>query len=189
LAEACALSDFHKPIQFFTCEFLGDILQVDPVQYPKTGERLAVTEPLSVKETNRTQRLVCRFELVCNLFRREKLNGKYRSDEKRFDSLEIQQVFFLHHGFYECEQIGCIRTWLYAKAISPGYDYLITHDIRGAGLGIHVKNNFYLNSEFKKGLLSRGSGTIYRMMTAKTYEERRSAFNIPIADGQFIDDP
>lgn len=106
LKQAIALSKIHSNVQFFLRRYMATITK-----------RLAIiaeegaTISLTSSEAARIERAFYRFELYCNLFRREDTphGGHAYEDDSRKD------IFFDKFMPYENEQFVCIYDYLFSE--------------------------------------------------------------------------
>lgn len=110
LNEAASLEQFHELVQLFTTDFVARALSKNPVTgSPEKSEPALITE----RELYRIQRAFYRFELYCNLFKRnEKCRNPIRPPPLVIPFEDQSRLFFHRFAPWENEQLACIHDFL-----------------------------------------------------------------------------
>ena len=172
LSEALYMSKIHTCADFFATEFASYALYKNPTL---RGSNAAP----SSTEMIRTKRILYRFELFCNLFRKPS-HDRMRRGERNcliqpipFEDEELRDIFFDKFSPWENEQLGCIHDYL-IEEITPPFTDVAKHDIDwGGDLSIPWTNMFDGSDLFyKEGYLLKGLEFVFQLSTASTYDDR-----------------
>lgn len=171
LSEALHMSRVHGCVEFFAAEFASFALS-------KNSTTRGSNAAPSFTELIRIKRILYRFELYCNLFRKPSHDRMIR--DKRncliqpspFGKQEQRHIFFDMFSPWENEQLGCIHDYLIEEIKVP-FDDVAQHDVNWGELSIAwVDTNVSEGCFYKEGYLLKGLDFIFQLSTARTYDDR-----------------
>ena len=171
LSEALHMSKVHTCVEFFAAEFAALALSKNPSM---RGSNAAP----SSKELMRIKRILYRFELYCNLFRKPSYDRMRRGERNcliqpsPFGAEEQRKNFFDKFSPWENEQLGCIHDYLIKEITAPFGD-VAKHDVDWGEDCIPWVNMFGDKEMFyKKRCLLNGLEFVFQLSTARTYVDR-----------------
>ena len=171
LSEALHMSKIHRCVEFFAAKFASVALSKNPT----TRDSNATP---SCTEMIRIKRILYRFELYCNLFRKPGFDRMVRGERNcliqpsPFRTHEQRNIFFNMFAPWENEQLGCIHDWLIEEITIPFND-VAEHDVDWGELTIAWLDTFGDKEIFyKEGYLLQGLDFIVQLSTARTYDDR-----------------
>ncbi len=187
LSEALHMSKLHRCVEFFAAKFASVALSKNPT----TRDSNATP---SCTEMIRIKRILYRFELYCNLFRKPGFDRMVRGERNcliqpsPFRTQEQQDIFFDMFAPWENEQLGCIHDYLIEEITVPFND-VAEHDVDWAELTIPWVGMWGEKDIFhKEGYLLKGLDFIFQLSTASTYDDRHSLLNSHGSKGSFLYD-
>lgn len=173
LSEALHMSKIHSCVDFFAAEFASFALSKIPTA---RGSNAAP----SLTEMIRIKRILYRFELYCNLFRKPSHDRMIRGKRNcltrpnPFGKQEQRDIFFNLFSPWENEQLGCIHDYLVEEITVPFND-VAKHDVDWGELCVAWVDTYGIKEIFyKEGYLLKGLGFIFQLSTASTYDDRHS---------------
>ena len=171
LSEALHMSKVHSCVEFFATEFASAALSKNPTA---RGSNAAP----SAAEMIRIKRILYRFELYCNLFRKPRHDQMIRGERNcliqpsPFGKEEQQDVFFNMFSPWENEQLGCIHDYLIEQITIP-FNEVAMHDVDWGELEIEWVDTFGDKEIFfKEGYLLTGLDFIFQLSTTSAYDDR-----------------
>lgn len=164
LFKALKVSKLHQRSRFFASEFSASVLSTNPVSGSPTPNF-----PPSSREADRIERTFHRFELYCNLFRKQ---SPTQEGTQRFSDTEQQDIYFKHYAAWENEQLACVHDYLFRRLSIPFND-LALHDVEWGEYMINVvSDNSSPENFWKESVLSLGLAFLQDLVAAQTYEQR-----------------
>lgn len=165
--------------RFFSSEFSAAVLSTNPISGSSTPSL-----PPSRLELNRIERAFYRFELYCNLFRKQ---FPSQQSGQRFHENEKREMYFEHYAAWENEQLACVYEYL-LRRISIPFNDLISHDRKWGKCNVGMCHDYYAPGQCrKKYILSSGLSFLQTLVSAQTYEERRQLLNpYQVHDDEFL---
>ena len=172
LSEALHMSKVHTCVEFFAAEFASATLSKNPTA---RGSNAAP----SVAEMIRIKRILYRFELYCNLFRKPHHDRMIRGERNcliqppPFGKVEQRDIFFDRFSPWENEQLGCIHDYLIEEITVPFNDVAM-HDVDWGGeYSIEWVETFGdMEIFYKEGYLLKGLEFIFQLSTTSAYDDR-----------------
>lgn len=179
LSNASEVSKLHHRCRFFASEFCASVLSTNPVSGSSTS-----AFPPSFLEVGRIERTFHRFELYCNLFRKQSRSQK---DARRFSETEQQDIYFKHYAAWENEQLACVHDYLFRR-LSSSFNDLALHDVEWGEYMISITPDHCAPENFwKEFVLSLGLVFLQDLVAAQTYERRRQLLGPNLTpDDQFL---
>ncbi|CAF9920038.1 MAG: hypothetical protein ALECFALPRED_001411 [Alectoria fallacina] len=177
LSEALHMSRIHSCVEFFTAEFASFALSKNPTA---RGSNAAP----SFTEIIRIKRILYRFELYCNLFRKPIHDRMIRGQRNcliqpsPFEKQEQRGIFFDRFSPWENEQLGCIHDYL-IEEITVAFNDVAEHDVDWGELSIAWVDTSGNGEDFyKEGFLLKGLDFIFQLSTARIYDDRHSLLEL-----------
>ena len=171
LSEALQMSKVHSCVEFFAAEFASAALSKNPTA---RGSNAAP----SAAEMTRIKRILYRFELYCNLFRKPHHDRMIRGERNcliqpsPFGKEEQRDIFFDMFSPWENEQLGCIHDHLIEQITVPFND-VAKHDVDWGELEIEWVEPFGDKEiTYKEGYLLKGLEFIFQLSTTSAYDDR-----------------
>ena len=171
LSDALHMSKVHTCVEFFAAEFASAALSKNP-----TARGLNAAP--SAAEVIRIKRILYRFELYCNLFRKPRCDQMIRGERNcliqpsPFGMEEQQELFFNMFSPWENEQLGCIHDYLIEQITIPFNDVAM-HDVDWGELEVEWVEPFGDKEIFyKEGYLLKGLEFIFQLSTTSAYDDR-----------------
>ena len=171
LSEALHMSRVHSCVEFFAAEFASAALSRNPTA---RGSNAAP----SAAEMIRIKRILYRFELYCNLFRKPHHDRMIRGERNcliqpsPFEKEEQRDVFLDMFSPWENEQLGCIHDHLIEQITVPFND-VAKHDVDWGELEIEWVEPFGDKEIFyKEGYLLKGLEFIFQLSITSAYDDR-----------------
>ena len=172
LPEALHMSKVHSCVEFFAAEFASAALSKNPTA---RGSNAAP----SVAEMIRIKRILYRFELYCNLFRKPHHSRMIRGERNcliqppPFGKMEQRDIFFDRFSPWENEQLGCIHDYL-IEVITVPFNDVAKHDVDWGGeFSVEWVETFGdMEIHYKGGYLLKGLEFIFELSTASAYDDR-----------------
>ena len=188
LSEALHMSKVHTCVEFFAAEFASLALSKNP------SMRGSNAAPSST-EMIRIKRILYRFELYCNLFRKPRYDQMRRGERNcliqpsPFEAEEQQKIFFDKFSPWENEQLGCIHDYLIKEITAPFAD-VAKHDVDWGENHIPWVNMFGDSEMFYKSRrLLNGLEFVFQLSTARTYVDRHKVLSSNHgSEGSFLSD-
>lgn len=179
LSKALGVSKLHHRCRFFASEFCASVLSTKPTSGSPTS-----SFPPSLPEVTRIERTFHRFELYCNLFRKQSRSQK---GEQRFSETEQQDIYFKHYAAWENEQLACVHDYLFRRLSVPFND-LALHDVEwGENMISIISDQGAPENFWKESVLSLGLAFLQDLVAAQTYEQRRQLLGPNLtSDDQFL---
>lgn len=187
LSEALHMSKIHSCVEFFATEFASFALS-------KNRTIQGSNAAPSFTELIRIRRVLYRFELYCNLFRKPGFDRMLRGERNcliqpsPFKAQEQRGIFFDMFSPWENEQLGCIHDYLIEEITVPFND-VAEHDVNWGELHIPWVDTFGSDEIWhKQGYLLKGLEFIFQLVTATTYDDRHSLLSNKGSGGSFLSD-
>ena len=188
LSEALHVSKIHSCVEFFATEFASFALSKNRTMH---GSNAAP----SFTESIRIRRVLYRFELYCNLFRKPGFDRMVRGERNcliqpsPFEAQELRGIFFDMFSPWENEQLGCIHDYLIEEITVPFND-VAAHDVGWGELSVPWVDTFGSGEIwYKEGYLLTGLRFILQLCTARTYDERYDLLmSDQVSEGSFLSD-
>ena len=184
LSEALHMSNVHSCVEFFATEFASAALSKNPSTRGSNA-------PPSAAEMIRIKRILYRFELYCNLFRKPRYDQMIRGERNcliqpsPFGKEEQQKVFFGMFSPWENEQLGCIHDHL-IEQITPPFNDVAMHDVDWGELEVEWLEPFGDKEIFyKEGYLLKGLEFIFQLSTTTAYDDRHRLLKSDHGSGGF----
>ena len=175
LSEALHMSKIHSCVDFFATEFASFALSKNRTIQ---GSNVAP----SFTEMIRIRRVLYRFELYCNLFRKPGFDRMLRGERncliqpRAFEAQEQRGIFWDMFSPWENEQLGCIHDYL-IEEITILFNDVAEHDVDWGELHIEWVDTFGRNEIWhKEGYLLKGLEFIFQLVTTTTYDDRHRLF-------------
>ena len=184
LSEALQMSRVHSCVEFFAAEFASFALAKNPTA---RGSNAAP----SFTEWVRIKRILYRFQLYCNLFRKPSYDRMIRGERNcliqpsPFGKQEQRDIFFDRFSPWENEQLGCIHDYLIEEITIPFND-VAQHDVDWGECSIPWVGSG--RSFHKEGYLLKGLEYILKLSTARTYDDRHRLLESHGSEGSFLFD-
>ena len=180
LSDALELSKIHDDVDYFASDYASTLSR-----HPVTACRLS--EPVSLRphELDRIKRVLYRFELYCNCFRKDdNLDRGLESPQER------REMFLNAFSPWENEQLNTIYEYLYRKLsvrmfasfdvpkIWPlltvlAYNDVARHDVEWGEFSIPFYYNTHPpDNDRLEHYLSLGLSFVRKLVTVPTYDER-----------------
>lgn len=174
LNKAREVSKLYQCCRFFASEFSAAALSENP-KAGLTPSRL---------ESNRIERSFLRFELYCNIFRKQFPSQK---SKHRFSPEQQREMYLKYYADWENEQLACVHDCLFRRLSIPFND-LALHDVEWGKNEVDiVADHSAPGSSRKEYILSLGLAFLQDVVGAQTYERRRELLGSGlISDDRFL---
>lgn len=163
-SNAFEISKLYQRCRFFASEMIASNLSMNSVFGSSSSDC-----PPSSREARRFERTFFRFELYCNLFRKQ---SPTQERTERFDGIEQEEIYFQHYAYWENDQLACVHDYLY-RQLSISFNDFALHDVEwGEQMVSFLFDDQAPENYCKEYILSLGLTFLQHLVAAKTYGQR-----------------